>query len=1022
MNYKLKRREQPKGSFLKILILAIAILGFGFSAHAQVTVSGTVLDEKNEPMIGITIAVKNSSIGTTSDFEGNYSITVPNANSVIVYSYIGYLKQEITVGSRKVINVVLKDNTEMLDEVVVVGFGTQKKINLTGSIATVDSKMLENRPLSNVSSGLAGLLPGVTITQKSGLPGGDGGTIRVRGVGTLNNSNPMVVVDGVEAPMDNIDPNDIESLTVLKDAASSAIFGAKAANGVILITTKKGKAGTSQINYAGSFGWQTPTALPKYIGSAEYAEMYNEALKNDGKSPKFTESEIQKFRDGSDPDNYPDTDWQDLLYQGSGFQTNHNVNVAGGTDKARYMASVGYLQQDGVIKLTGKKQYNVRTNLDINPISKLEVGINLSYTRMDLEEATNSYVGGGADQIFRQINLISPWIPYRKSNGDYGTISDGNPIAWIDLGQQILKKRAYFLGIGSLKYEFIKDLSLKGIFSYKTFSEDQNEFIKDIQYNPNKYQGPNKMHQRDYSNETVAADILLNYSKTFDSKHSLAFLGGFHSEYYHYKYTYAYRENFPNNNLSDLNGGSSAGMKNEGYTRELSMLSWFGRLNYDYAGKYLFEANFRYDGSSRFAKGNRWGLFPSLSAGWRISEEDFMESIRGTLSNLKLRASWGKLGNQTALDTRTNIDDYYPTIPTLSLKDQDYAFGGKIVAGGATIYAKNPNLKWEETRTWNVGLDLGITNNLNITIDYYDRLTSDILMKVPTPDTYALVDFWDNVGEVSNKGLEFSAQYNKQVKNVMISFGGNIAYNKNKIVKLGGQTEIVDGKDIKRVGSPLNSIYGYKTDGLYQSQADIDSWPTNDIQGTVRPGDLRYVDVSEDGKLTAADRIILGCTDPKFVFGFNVGAVYKGIDLLLFFQGTAGGKGYMESEAIGELNGDNGKPTTFWRNRWTPENTNTNIPRLSSQGKSGPSMPSVISSYWLQDGTYLRLKNLQVGYTLPSKLTKNMQISKVRVFYSAQNLLTFTSFVKGWDPESPVGRGSHYPQVMVNSFGINVTF
>lgn len=1016
MNNKLRKRKQRECGFFKVLILMMAMLGYGMSSNAQITITGTVTDENNEPMIGITIAVKNSTIGTATDIDGKYSLTVPNSNAVIVYSYIGYERQEIPVGSRKVIDVKLKENTKLLDEVVVVGFGTQKKINLTGSVATVDSKMLENRPITNVSAGLAGLLPGVTITQKSGLPGGDGGTIRVRGVGTLNNANPMVLVDGVEATMDNIDPNDIETLTVLKDAASSAIFGAKAANGVILITTKKGKAGKSQVNYSGNFGWQTPTALPKYIRSAEYAEMYNEALKNDGKSLKFTEAEIQKFRDGSDPDNFADTDWQDLLYQGSGFQTNHSVNVSGGTDKARYMTSVGYLQQDGVIKLTGKKQYNIRTNLDINPISKLDVGVNLSYTRMDLEEATNSYVGGGADQIFRQVNLISPWIPYRKSNGDYGTISDGNPIAWIDLGQQILKKRAYFLGIGTIKYELIKDLSLKGVFSYKTFTEDQNEFIKDIQYNPYKYQGPNKMHQRDYSNETVASDIFLNYSKSFNRNHNFIFLGGFHSEYYHYKYTYAYRENFPSNNLSDLNGGSTAGMKNEGYTRELAMLSWFGRLNYDYAGKYLFEANFRYDGSSRFAEANRWGFFPSFSGAWRISEESFMEPLRNSITNLKVRASWGKLGNQAALD------DYYPTIPTLSLKDQDYAFGGKIVPGGATIYAKNPNLKWEETRTWNIGLDVGITSDLNITVDYYDKLTSDILMKVPTPDTYALEDFWDNVGEVSNKGIEFSAQYNKQFKNVMFSFGGNIAYNKNKILKLAGQNEIIDGKDIKRVGNSLNSIYGYKTDGLYQSKEDINNWPTNNIQGTVVPGDLRYVDVSGDGVLSAADRVIIGCTDPKFVFGFNVGATYRGFDMLLFFQGTAGGKGYMESEAIGELNGDNGKPTTFWRNRWTPENTNTDIPRLSSQGKSGPSMPSVISSYWLQDGTYLRLKNLQVGYTLPAKLTHNMQISKVRVFYSAQNLLTFTSFVKGWDPESPVGRGSHYPQVMVNSFGINVTF
>lgn len=994
----------------------------------SIQVNGTIVDELGGPLTGVSVAEKGTTNGTITDIDGKFSLKV-KPNATLVISYIGF--QGIEIKATANMRIELKEQPAELEDVVVVGYGIQKKVNLTGSIATVDSKMLENRPLSNVSAGLAGLMPGVTVKQKSGRPGDDTGEIRIRGVGTLNNSDPMVLVDGVEATMNSIDYNDIESVTVLKDAASAAIYGSKASNGVILITTKKGKAGKAVVNYSGSIGWQSATRLPEYAGSPEYAEMYNQALKNDDPknyTPRWTTEEIQKMRDGSDRDNYPNTDWQDLLYTGSGFQTAHNVNVAGGTENVKYMTSIGYMDQEGLIKNSGKKQYSVRTNLDITPVKKLDIGVNLSYTKMDINEPTNSYMSttGGSDQIFRQVNLISPWIAYKKSNGDYGYISDGNPIAWLDLDQKFKRKRAYFLGIGSLKYEIIDGLSLKGILSYKTYTQDENEFRKDIWYDATKYQGPNQMNQKDTFEETVTTDVLLNYNKSFNKVHNLALMGGFHSEYYHYKYTYAYREKFPNNFLGDINAGSTAGAKAEGYTRELAMLSWFGRVNYDYKGKYLFEANMRYDGTSRFAKDNRWGFFPSLSAGWRISEESFMDGIRETLSNLKLRASWGKLGNQAALN------DYYPTVPTFSLSGISYPFGGVSTPGGAISDAKNPNLKWETSRTWGIGLDIGILNNLNITIDYYDRLTKDILMKVPAPETFALNNFWDNVGEVSNKGIELGIQYNKKFNEVFLNFGGNISYNKNKILALAGQDRVVtEGNDKvwNIVGESINSIYGYKTGGLYQSQEQIDNGPDlSSVRGNLTmPGDLIYLDVSgpdgvPDGKVDSNDRVVIGCVEPKYVYGFNIGAEWRGFDVLAFFQGALGVDGYMDSEAIGELNGDAGKPTTFWRDAWTADNTNTNIPRLSAKGKGSASSPNFASSYWIQNGNYLRMKNLQVGYTLPSDLTKRIGLSKVRFYYSGQNLFTLTSFVKGWDPEAPLGRGSHYPQVIVNSFGVNVTF
>lgn len=983
--------------------------------------SGTIVDVNKEPLTGVSVVEKGTTNGTISDVDGKFTLKV-NPNATLVISYLGFQNKELKAAAN--MNIILEEQPTELEDVVVVGYGIQKKANLTGAVATVDSKRLENRPLSNVSAGIAGLMPGVTVVQKGGLPGEDNGTIRVRGVGTFNNSDPMVLVDGVEATMNNLDPNDIESITVLKDAASAAIYGSKASNGVILVTTKRGKSGKATVNYSGSIGWQSATRLPDYMNSAEYGALYNEALLNDNpnNSPRFTADELRKLADGSDPDNYANTDWQNLLYKGSGFQTAHNVSASGGTDNVKYMTSIGYLNQAGIIKHAGKDQYNVRTNLDISPTSKFDIGVSLSYTRMDLEQPTNSYVGGGADQIFRQVNLIAPYIPYKKSNGDYGTVSDGNPIAWIDLDETIKKKRSYFLGIGSLQYKLLDGLTVKGVLSYKSYVEDENEFIKDIQYNPNKYHGPNKMHQKDRSNETVSTDVLLNYNKVFNASHNLGLMGGFHSEYYHEKYTYAYRQNFPNNEVTDINAGSELGAKAEGYTRELSMLSWFGRVNYDYKGKYLLEANFRYDGTSRFAKDNRWGFFPSFSAGWRISEEDFMESIKTSITNLKLRASWGKLGNQNALNT-----NYYPTVPTLVLKDQSYPFGGKIVPGAAAKDAKNANLKWESSRTWGLGVDVGILSNLNVSIDYYDRLTSDMIMEVASPETFALSGFLANLGEISNKGIEIDIQYNKKINDWMLVFGGNASYNKNEIKKLAGQLRTVDPNNDKLwriVGQPINSIYGYRTNGLYQTKEQIANGPDiSSVRGAnAKPGDLIYVDVDGNGKVDGEDRVLLGSTDPKYTFGFNLGAEFKGFDLTLFFQGAAGVKGYMDSEAYGDTNGDSGKATTFWRDRWTPDNTNTSTPRVSARGKGGPSSASLYSDYWVQDATYLRLKNLQFGYTLPSRVTKHIGLSKVRFYYSGQNLLTFTGFMKGWDPEAPIGRGSHYPQVMVNSFGVNVTF
>lgn len=982
----------------------------------QHEVKGHVTDHNGAPLPGASVLEKGTTNGAQTDFDGDFLLAVSDKNATLVISYMGFTTKEIAINGQTSLTVQLEESASALDEIVIVGFGTQKKVNLTGSVATINGDMLESRPITNVSAGLSGLLPGVSVNQSSGMPGADGGTIRIRGTGTLNQASPMVLVDGVEGSLNDVQANDIANISVLKDAASAAIYGSKAANGVILITTKSGRSGAPVINFTSDVGWQAPTRLADYLGSYDYALLYNEALANGGKAPKFSESELELFRNGSDPFGHPDTDWQDMLYQGSGFMVTNNLGVSGGSEYTKYRASINHQKQEGIIQHTGKNEYNGRLNLTVTPKKWLTTNMNLSYTQMDREEPNNAYVGGGIDQIIRQVNRIAPWIPYKNEDGTYGTISDGNPIAWLDLGPQINYQRRTFVGIGSVQVDLFDGFNVKALVSHRNMASDNSEMNKEIQYNPSKYHGPTKLTEDLSTSVRNTFDLTANYNKSFNEVHNIGVLVGYHAESFNYKRTTAYRENFPSTELPNLNAGSTSGMRNTGYTRELNMVSWFGRVNYDYMGRYLFEANVRADASSRFAKDNRTGVFPSFSAGWRLSEEGFFESAKETINDLKIRASWGQLGNQDALD------DYYPTIPTLSL-GQDYPFNSNINSGAAVTNAKNAALIWEKTTSYGIGLDARLFSKLSVTIDLYKKLTEGIIMQVPAPNEFALSNFYDNVGKLDNKGIELSFNYTDQFGDVEFGFGANMAYNKNELVELAGTDRVIDGRKIRQLGQSLDSWFGYKTDGLHQSQADIDAYPNNTLYGSqIKPGDLRYMDISGDGKVDADDRAILGNSIPNFNFGFNISLAYKNFDLLALFQGATGAYGYMDFDAVGGINGDAQKPAKLWLDRWTPDNPNASVPRLIDN-ISGPSMPqNSTTSYWLRSTDYLRMKNLQLGYNIPTDILESWGVSRLRVYYSAQNLFTITPYLKGWDPEAPSGRGSSYPVVMTNSIGINLTF
>ncbi len=1010
------------------LLFIMVALWTSLHLMAQTAITGNVKDVSGEPIIGASVMVAGTNNGCVTDLDGNFSLKVDKGKELTI-SYVGFKSKTVKVSGNGPIQVTLEENNALLNEVVVVGFGTQKKANLTGSVSSVSAEDLGNRSLTSVAMGIEGKMPGVQIKNNTGRPGVDDSdnAIRIRGTGTFNNASPMIIVDGMESTMYNLDPNDIESISVLKDAASASIYGSKAANGVIIVTTKRGKEGKAQINYAATFGWQRRTNSAKYVNSAEYAELTNEARANEGMAPLYTAEDIQKFRDGSDPYGHPNTDWFGLMYRGSGFQMTHNLNISGGSKDIRYMTSVGYTDQNGIIKNFGNDRYNVRLNLDANPSKRLELSMSMAYTRENVTKPTgpnsNDY-----NYYFYLLSKLSPMVPCYLENGDYGYIGDGNPIAWLDANSKADQIRNNLQLVGSLKYTILPGLTFKVMSSYKAYSGETHDMHKAVRYNANYVHGTvDKLTENLYSDFRFSNDYILEYTQTFDKAHHFHALGGYHTEYFRDHGIDAYREDFPNSDLYDLNAAGTKNQTSAGSRHELSMLSWFGRVNYDYLGRYLFEANMRYDGTSRFAKGHRWGLFPSVSAGWRFSDEKFWEPLQRIIDNAKLRLSWGQLGNQ-------DIAGYYPTVSTLSL-DQMYPFGGVIRPGAATTKAVNKKLKWETTTTWGAGLDLTFFNRLNVVFDYYNKTTSDILMPVTTPMTFALTDYYDNVGKVRNSGIELSLDYHGRVGKVNYNVGGNFAYNKNKILNMGsgGDQYIYDTNNacyaIMRKGYPMNSFFGYKTDGYFQSEEEIKAaYPNGWTQFGGRdpkPGDLKYVDTNKDGKLDANDRQVLGSWNPAITFGFNLGADWKGFDIALFLQGAADVKGYVTREGVGYINGDASKPTTMWLNHWTTDNRNAKTPRLIV-GMEGWSMPTTTSDFWMQDASYLRLKTLQIGYTLPKSIITKIGLTNVRIFYTGENLLTFTGFMDGMDPEAPVTndnlRNNYYPQTRTNSFGINVTF
>lgn len=1016
---------------LKKIGIAVCACACTLSLFAQnsVKVTGKVTDVSGEALIGVNIIVKDVNTGVVSDVDGKYAIEAPGKDAVLVFSYIGFFTQEIPVGGKTVVDVIMSENAVGIEEIVVVGYGTQKKVNLSGAVAQIDGKTLSSRPIQNVSSALQGMMPGVTVMSGQGRPGQDGATIRVRGVGTLNTANPYILIDGVESgTLNSLDPNDIENISVLKDASSAAIYGSKASNGVILITTKRGTAGAPRVAYNAHAGVQVPTQMIERLSSYDYAWLLNRALVDDGKTERFTADDIQKFKDGSDPYGHPNTDWYDLAYQ-NGLQHQHNVSVTGGADHVNYMVSTGFLQQKGILPNAERQQFNGRINIDFKLSDRLSIRANMAYIKNDYKDPNSSYSDGSSDQIIRQLNIIAPWIPYRDANGNYGTVSDGNPVAWLELDQTVDRYNQNFTGMLAADYSLFDGMKISLQGSHISNIQHYKAFMKDIQYNPNKYHGPNKLNENYYLWDRTNFDALLNYDKRF-GQHGVKVLAGWHTEKYNYTENTMQRRNFPNNELTDMNAGTASTQTNGGYTRALAMLSGFGRINWDYAGRYLMEANFRADASSRFAPANRWGYFPSLSAAWRISEESFAESLKDAwLNNLKIRASWGLLGNQDALNGDAS-NDYYPYLNTYNL-DASYPFGGTLYGGYYQKSYRVETISWEEARTVGAGVDFTVFKHINGSIDIYDRKTTGIIMEVPVPNEFGLDPYKDNVGAMQNRGMELSLGYDRRWGSWNLSATANLSYNKNKILNLGGVDRMIDGNIIDQAGSNYHSFYVYQADGFFQSQEEVDAFTAkyNASTGTTmfgtrvfKPGDIKYADVNGDGKIGSDDRVICNSTVPACIFGLNLSAGYRQFDLALIMSGAAKVARIYSQEAFGTFAGDATHPSSIWLDAWTAENTDAKMPRIWNDRSSNSDPRNVMSTFWVQNTSYLRLKNIQLGYTLPEKLIREAGLSKLRVYYSVENLLTIDAMPISLDPETTSERASSFPLIKTHSFGVSLNF
>jgi TonB-linked SusC/RagA family outer membrane protein len=1022
---------------MKKAVIALLILVSSFAVYAQgLQVKGVVTSaDDGQPIPGVSVVVKGTTNGTITDIDGKYSLNAPG-NSTIAFSFVGMKMQEVPVSGRNVINIVLAAEQTDIDEVVVVGYGTQKKSMVTGSISKVSSDDLKKTSDMRVTQAIQGKTAGVVISSNSGQPG-DQVSVRIRGIGTNGDAEPLYIIDGLPmsgAGTDFLNSNDVESIEVLKDAASCAIYGARGANGVILITTKSGKKDSKMVvSYDGYYGMQNPWRKLRMMNSQEYLMITNEASMNGGLAPKFSATDIASYTS--------DTDWQDEMFNYNAPKQNHSVSINGGNDKISYSSSLNYFKQDGIVA-KGKSEFE-KFGYRINTIAefgfmKFGTNLNLAYIKSKGIE-TNTHFGTGLGQA---INM-PPIVPVKYEDGSWATPEDfglglqeiTNPVAMLDNLNSATKTSKVVGGLYA-EVDFSKiNPSLKGLTFKSTYSGEM-ALVNSRGYSPFYYL--DAMHFTITDKASASMNLysrwnfenVLTFDRTFD-KHHLTLMAG----------TTAFKDMFENisgeksavifddfehsyiDNATDPLSANVGG----GYS-EHTVSSIFGRLNYDLKDRYMLTATMRRDGSSRFGSENKYGYFPSVAAGWVISREDFMNDASSVIDMLKFRASWGQNGSE-------NIGNFGYT--SIIGNQNIYYFGDSKTQYNGTQPTKiaNPSLKWETSEQTNFGLDLAtLESSLRVTLDYYIKTTKDWLVTAPVPMLVGNSAPTINGGSVRNSGFEAEVSYKKQFGSVFFNGSINGAYNKNEVLDIQNSEKRLQGGDggfgqsgvlFAEVGTPMGVFYGVKTNGIFQTDSEVKAYVNADggkIQPNAQPGDIKFVDANGDGRITDADRVQIGSPYPTFTGGLNLNLEYKGFDVNMFVYAALGQEVYDATRRY-DMNGTNYRAD--WLNRWTGAGTSNYYPRVTFTDNN--QNMRTVSDFFIHDGSYVRFRNVTLGYTLPKSVTNYLKIKNLRMYVTAENLLTLTSY-KGYDPEIGGGVFSNgidngiYPQARTVLGGINITF
>ncbi len=1023
--------------WVMLTTVAVASVAYGSNGQQQqkeMKVTGRVTDQDGNPVIGATVRVEGASTGVITDMEGNYSISVMSG-AKLSYSYIGYKTVVKTVSVAGNISVTLQEDTRVIDEVVVVGYGVQKKTTLSGSVSSVSGKDILKSPAMNVTNSIAGTLPGLVVVAQSGEPGADYANMYIRGKSSLNENSPLVVVDGVpNRSLERIDPSTIESITVLKDA-SAAIYGSQAANGVILVTTKRGKVEKLGISASYSAGWSQPTKVPELTNAAEYATLVNEISPN-----TYSADEIRKFADGSDPWRYPNTDWFDTVLKTWSLQQNANVTMSGGTEKLQAYVSLSTRSQDGFFKNSGSKyaQHDFRANIDGKVNDYISLSLDAS---MRMEQS--HFLSVGSARLFRDLMTASPILPAVWPNGLPGPPLDlqnqNNPVVQSTSQAGYNKGENYVFNINAkvnVKIPWVKGLSLTGVAAIdrglnytKKFNKKYDLYTWDgttvgTDGLPTLVKGQygsssNLVQQLDISKEYLL-NLLANYQRTFNKVHDVSVLLGVESIENTSNWFSAERRNytvsFPDElNFGDPNSQYSNG-SNPGKNR---WLNYFGRVNYSYKSKYMAEFVWRYQGSSKFASETRWGFFPGVSLAYRLSEEDFWKDSKlgRLMGNLKLRASYGKTGN--------DLIDPYQYYSLYAKYWQDFVTGD--LTNNSTYYASlaaNVKVQWEEAEQMNVGFDVTLLDNrLSLTADYFNNLRSKILIPqtASVPDATGMTDILPdiNLGKVRNSGFDFEMAWTDKVRDFEYRIGLNGGYAKNKIIFFDEAEGALAWQ--KQTGHPMNSSLYYQAIGIFHNQEEIDNYPHMD--GTV-PGDIKFKNVNGDDKITGEDKTRIYKSDvPRWTGGLNISARYKGFDASILFQGQAGAVRYVQ--ALGSKDGIN-YFKSFYDNRWTADNPNTNYPRTFNRNEEYWVSSENPNTFWLHSTDFIRLKTMELGYTIPATLVRKWGLEKIRVCVSGMNLFTYAPHMKDFDPELEYKgdgfAGQGYPIQRILTAGISINF